>query len=156
VNQGSGNGNSIDSQNMVVLYGMAPSETSPRVPDIVVPFVIPADLGGPIPDAGALSPCAKCRRHIRYGTECPFCFAQAAVDAAKSPGRATVDAAIAECREAFARMGVAGEKATEAYTHTRADAPKLQEALSAALTELASARIRLACAIAKLEGKVDP
>ena len=60
----------------VVMYG-APSPQEPTFPDMtpLVPFVplIP-NVGASPFVAPSLTPCAKCNRHIIYGTECPFCF----------------------------------------------------------------------------------
>jgi hypothetical protein len=65
-------------QNMVVLYGVAPSDTGPMPP---------RDPFQPVePNADAplwLVPCPMCNRHIQRGTECPFCL-RAEMDALKS------------------------------------------------------------------------
>jgi hypothetical protein len=54
----------------VMVYG-APSPQEPAFPND----------SAPLPDARPtlpiLRPCAKCKRHILSGTECPFCFREA-------------------------------------------------------------------------------
>jgi hypothetical protein len=102
--------------------------------DGLKPFELPKGSGtSPLPplDHGALSPCAKCNRHIRYGTECPFCFSLAAADAAKGPARAAINAAAVECIKAGAQIGVA-------------------------VKELGEARARLTYALKQLEGERNP
>lgn len=69
----------------------------------------------PIPEAGALIPCAKCKRHIRAFTECPFCHADSVAAANKPPTRKAVDDALAAARSAL----VAVDRATAELADTR-------------------------------------
>lgn len=69
----------MSGENMSVLYGCPPAD--PRVPEPYPPFpqpiVIPGSVPWPPHTQGVVSdlvPCAACKRHIRIGTECPFCF----------------------------------------------------------------------------------
>jgi len=137
------NGSGLPPMSIVVMYGVSPADDSPRIPDgPFVPFIPPADAGGILitPAAGALIPCMKCNRHIRFGTECPFCFATAAAEAVKSPEREAVDAALALARESLAKAELVSEKADAAY-----------RSLGAALPALAEVKLRLKGAIEALE-----
>jgi hypothetical protein len=88
---------------MVIIYG-APPDTSipwPSVPR--VPETLPL-----APVDGLLVPCAKCHRHIRFCTECPFCFATAVSGgeslAAMTKRAEAAEARVAELEKALAKV----------------------------------------------------
>jgi hypothetical protein len=94
--------------NTVVMYGVAPADDSPRIPDFPalpdVPYGVAVTCpkghwywgGGPCPVCSAsekgttLIPCPACNRHIHAGSLCPFCFAE---QIAKAPSRADLESA---------------------------------------------------------------
>jgi hypothetical protein len=67
-----------------MMYGIPPADEpfprEPVVPAPAVPYPHHPPFWTPSgPSAGAvpLVPCARCRRHVRSGEECPFCYANA-------------------------------------------------------------------------------
>jgi hypothetical protein len=80
--------------NSVVLYGgFPPEDASPRISEDERPVAAHPDPW--------LVPCAACKRHIRTGTDCPFCFATALAAANKPPTRAADDRALGKAHAAL-------------------------------------------------------
>lgn len=78
--------------NMIVMYGGAPQEASPRIPDVTGPPIPSLVIGQ------QLVPCPICKRHIYFGSTCPFCFAE---QVAKAPSRAALEAVKKSLEEAL-------------------------------------------------------
>lgn len=77
----------MNGSNVAVMYGMPPDYPD-RQPDI----------GALCPPTPALVPCPACKRHIHFGSMCPFCFAE---QIAKAPGRAALEAVKKSLEEAL-------------------------------------------------------
>ena len=118
--------------NTVVLYGTPPVDMSPRIADTSPRIPDAPDSFRPLlpifPDTGALLPCTICKRHIRTGTECPFCFAAALAVANKPPTRAAADLALRKANTALVDADRAIAALSTARTQLCAVVQALEEA----------------------------